>query len=304
MIAGIGSGVFASYVWPRITIPFEVKEPIEILNYTSELSFFPGETKYLNVTVQNHASLSYNVTLDFQLNDSVYQAAYVTFSDEIYTVEPGQQDLVVWIMVDAAAPPITCSLTVKLKRGHLTYSYKLFPSDDSRVKRQSFDYGVWTNTSDFNYGNSTWLVLHTTTTDDREGRVFLKFSLTSISYPEEITSVKLFLFKTPSYPPGWGGVGNVEARAVSDDSWIEGNITWNNQPAYGNLLDTVHVIFGSSQWYSWDVTSFILNELAGDGDASICLKAENEDQGNTYRCARFRSKEYDCLDPYLLVEYK
>ncbi|MDH5733976.1 MAG: DNRLRE domain-containing protein [Candidatus Bathyarchaeota archaeon] len=180
----------------------------------------------------------------------------------------------------------------------------LFSSDDAQTIRQYYAEGVWTNTSDYNYGNLTWLVVRTTTTDDREGRFFLKFSLSSIQNPDDIASVKLFLCHSGYYPSGWGGVGNVEARAVSDDSWTEANITWNNQPSYEDLLETVYIMPGSIQWYSWNVTSFILNELAGDQVASICLKAENENEGSTYRWALFRSKEYNGLDPYLLIEYK
>jgi len=116
LISCVGSGVLASYVWPNIIIPFEVKEPIQILNYTSELSLFPGETKYINVTVQNHASINYNVTFEFQLSDPTYQITYVTFSDEIYTIDPGEHQLAAWAKVDQRAPAITCSLTVQLER--------------------------------------------------------------------------------------------------------------------------------------------------------------------------------------------
>ena len=115
-ISGIGSAVLAYYVWPRVTIPFEVKEPIEIINYTPELSLFPGETKDFNATVQNNSPVTYNMTLDFSLSDLVYQANFVTFSDEIYLVPPGQQDLAAWVKVKSSAPTVNCSLTVDFKR--------------------------------------------------------------------------------------------------------------------------------------------------------------------------------------------
>lgn len=174
---------------------------------------------------------------------------------------------------------------------------KLHLSDDSYVGKEALWNYVWVNTTDLNFGNGSSLVVSTTTVDGRDRRAFLKFSLSSLPSPENIVSAKLFLFKTGNYPPAWGGVGNVEAREVSDDSWIEENITWNNQPAYGGLLDTTYIVFRSSQWYSWDVTSYILDELAGDKVASVCLKAENEDGGYTYRWSSFRSKEYDGFDP-------
>jgi len=126
LISGTSLAVLASYVWPKAIIPFEVKEPIEILHYTSELSLFPGENKSFDATVQNHAPISYNVTLDFKLSAPAYQAAYVTFSDEIYTVAPGQQDLRAWVIVKPTAPAITCSLTIDFRRGDQWPTYEDF----------------------------------------------------------------------------------------------------------------------------------------------------------------------------------
>ncbi len=180
----------------------------------------------------------------------------------------------------------------------------IFPSDDSFVGKEAIINYSWVDTTDWNYGNSSRLIVSTTTVDGRDRRAFLKFSLSSLSSPEDIASVKLGLFKSDYYPPGWGGVENVEAREVADDSWTEENITWNNQVGYGSLLDTVYIVFGSSLWYFWNVTPFISDELAGDKVASLCLKAENEDGGYAHRWSSFWSKEYDDFDPHLLVTYK
>ena len=59
LISVIGVLVFAEYVRNRLIIPFEVKEPIEIMYYPSELSLFPGKTEEFNITVQNYASVNY-----------------------------------------------------------------------------------------------------------------------------------------------------------------------------------------------------------------------------------------------------
>jgi len=116
LISGIG-GISAYYVWKTLTIPFEVKEPLEIMSYPSELSLFPGETKEFNITIHNCASINYSVTLDFQLDNTTYQDNYATFSDEIYTVIPGQQNLTAWVMVELYAPHTNASLTIDFKRG-------------------------------------------------------------------------------------------------------------------------------------------------------------------------------------------
>jgi len=116
LVSEIGSGALAYYVWKTLIIPFEVKEPLEILYYPSQLSLYPGETKEFNVTVQNHASVNYSVILDFSLDNTTYQETYVIFSNEIYTVILGQQNLTAWMTVESHAPPINVSLTIDFKR--------------------------------------------------------------------------------------------------------------------------------------------------------------------------------------------
>ena len=145
LISGIG-GISAYYVWKTLTIPFEVKEPLEILSYPSELSLYPGETKEFNVTIENHASVNYSVILDFSLDNTTYQDSYVTFSSEIYTVILGQQNLTAWVMVKANAPSTNASLTIDLRRG--VYPFGL-------VGYWKFDEGSGTTVYDSSVNNNT-----------------------------------------------------------------------------------------------------------------------------------------------------
>jgi len=98
------------------SIPLEVKEPLEILMYSSPLSLFPGETLQLNVTVENHASVSYNACLIFKLNDTEYQEKYVSFSNYAYMIEPGSQILDAWLSVSGKAPAAELELTITVTR--------------------------------------------------------------------------------------------------------------------------------------------------------------------------------------------
>jgi len=116
LISGIG-GTLGYYVWKTLTVQVEVKEPIEVLQYPSSLSLYPGETKEFNVTVDNHASINYSVVLDFQLGNTTYQDIYTTFSNEIYAIVSGQQNLTAWIQVRADAPAMNTSLTISFARG-------------------------------------------------------------------------------------------------------------------------------------------------------------------------------------------
>lgn len=116
LISGIGSGVLAYYVWRTLTIPLEIMEPLELLNYPSELSLYAGDFEEFNVTIQNHSSNNYTVILDLHLSNTTYQTSYVTFSNEIYTVTPGQQNLTVWLEVESDAPPEDVSLIINFIR--------------------------------------------------------------------------------------------------------------------------------------------------------------------------------------------
>jgi len=117
LISAIGSGALGYYIWTRLTIPLEIKEPIEILDYPSQLSLYPGENKSFQISLVNHASINYSVILDFSLNNTTYQANYVTFSNEIYRVTPGQQNLTAWLRIESYAPPTNVTLTIDCKRG-------------------------------------------------------------------------------------------------------------------------------------------------------------------------------------------
>jgi len=95
------------------SIPIEVKDPIEITDYPSGFSLFPGETQEFNVTLQNIGPMNYSCNLEFSLNDTSYQNRYIEFSNEIYTVAPGKQKLSAWLTVSPNAAPASLLLTIK-----------------------------------------------------------------------------------------------------------------------------------------------------------------------------------------------
>jgi hypothetical protein len=109
-------GVIGGYVLQSNSIQLEVKEPLEILSYPEQISLFPGESKEINVQVENLAAINYSVTLKLNLNDTEYQSQYVVISSENYTILPGKQDLTASLSVSASAPPKNLLLTVSIKR--------------------------------------------------------------------------------------------------------------------------------------------------------------------------------------------
>jgi hypothetical protein len=111
------TGVMGGYAaFQSEIVPLDVKEPLEILAYDSNPSLYPGETLQFNVSVENHASVNYNVSLTFSLNDSRYQEKYTTFSNNIYTIEPSKNILDAWIFVLNTAPAAKLELTIGITR--------------------------------------------------------------------------------------------------------------------------------------------------------------------------------------------
>lgn len=115
LISIVALGGFAAFALESLQIPLEVKEPLEILDYPTSFSLYPGETIDFEITIQNHASVTYFLELDFRLNDTDYQAKYVTFSDHNYSITPGTQKLSAWLTVSPMAPCANLVVTVNRK---------------------------------------------------------------------------------------------------------------------------------------------------------------------------------------------
>ena len=115
LISIVTLGSFAAYAFQSVSIPLDVKEPIEIIDYPSGFSIYPGETVNFEITVQNLASVTYFVEFDFRLNDTEYQAKYVTFSNHNYSIIPGTQKLSAWLTIAPAAPSANLIITINRK---------------------------------------------------------------------------------------------------------------------------------------------------------------------------------------------
>lgn len=111
------TGIVGSYAaFNAQTVPLEIKEPLEVLAYDSSLSLYPGETLPFTLQVNNYASVSYNATIVFALNDTVYQQNYVSISNQIYEVAPGVNTLDAWLTVSDRAPAAKVDLSISITR--------------------------------------------------------------------------------------------------------------------------------------------------------------------------------------------
>ena len=131
---------------------------------------------------------------------------------------------------------------------------------------------------------------------------FLKFDLSEIPSDANITDVRLFLYAYYKYASGF----DVLCREVDDDDWMEIDITWSNKPDYGDLLNTKPVDYASydsPKSYSWDVTSFVVSEFAGDQWASFCLHPPDTLPESTSRAFWSKERYESRTHPFLRISY-
>ncbi len=130
-------------------------------------------------------------------------------------------------------------------------------------------------------------------------RSFLKFNLSTIPSLEN-SCVRLYVY---CYKIDGAPNGDIECCYVNNDNWSENEITWNTQPALGDVIDNC-TITEAKRWYCWDVTSFVENEFADDNTASFCLKTVMEyNEYPNYYFYGWRTKEFweNWACPYLII---
>lgn len=150
-------------------------------------------------------------------------------------------------------------------------------------------------------------------------RLYLKFDLeNNIPSGSTIESAVLRLYN--KYAPSIGESPFVpektiiiDARGVSGDNWDETTLTWNNAPSMGaTVLDsqTIDKALGDPsdvpaewEWWSWDVTSYVQNEFAGDNTVSIGLMSRNENTDDAVVWFYAKDADEGQPRPHLLVTY-
>ncbi|MBV6645595.1 MAG: DNRLRE domain-containing protein [Cyclobacteriaceae bacterium] len=148
----------------------------------------------------------------------------------------------------------------------------LTPSDDAFVKGGG--------DSANNFGTDTLLWVKQAGGEASTRRAFLKFDVSKIATEVGVATLKLTVDTVNNGP------NNYYAVFISDDSWTESTITWDNEPAAG---DTLAIVAGPDdgrgQVVSFEITDAVIQEKAGDGILSISIIADGTAN------MRFQSKE-------------
>ncbi len=147
--------------------------------------------------------------------------------------------------------------------------------------------------ADSNYGGSTLLKVKKSGSGyNREA--YIKFDISSV--PGNPQQVLLRLHAKLTSPDA----ADTTAYAVSDNSWTESGITWNNRPAAGSALDTRRIDKTGYRDVDFDVTSYVAGlRQQGINQASFVLKNDFA----TSAIVQARSRETSSADqrPRLVV---
>jgi len=154
----------------------------------------------------------------------------------------------------------TVSLGNDADINHNTYAIIVKPASGGTTTLYSIadTYGQDGTYANTNFGTATALEVKSQSVGaNRHG--FVKFNVSGIS---SVSNAKLRVYNVFAQ-----AATTVDAYSVTDDSWTETGLTWNNMPSLVSLLDSQSVS-AAGTWYEYDVTSFVNSQLA-DGTVSI-----------------------------------
>lgn len=170
-------------------------------------------------------------------------------------------------------------------------TYTLTPVHDAYV-RDGTNAAITHGTTD-----STWLITKLSPTGQLNNarEAYLRFNLSQVS--GTVSSATLRVYgkidgsTTPSVP--------VAVFPCANTSWTENALTWNNKPASGSTgLDTTTVTNTAYAYFTWDVTAYVVAELAASrNNISLVMKSLTSHDPRIF----FNSSEAGSNPPQLVV---
>lgn len=170
-----------------------------------------------------------------------------------------------------------------LNAANPTVANALAPIDDGSVRCAPYATTI--------YGDGAFLDVKGTTISGYTRNAYLKFLVGNVG---AIQAAKLRIYGN-----------NVENTAsidiavygVSNDTWTEAGITWNNAPAASATALSSVSITNEAKYYDLDVTSYVKEQAAGDKIASFVLKNSAEQN----KLIKINSRTNVANPPQLLI---
>jgi len=230
-----------------------------------------------------------------------------TTSDEYIVIERSANGVNSWVqLVTLSGDAVTYSDTGLIASKN--YYYRVYTtnttgnSDYSNIAKATTKSGAFTvtvnptedtyvrggNYDENNFGSSTNLIIKQGTDSDYFRKTYIQFDISAEAFTD-VTSAVIRLY-----------ANSVTAAEVSTyetgDNWQEESANWNNTPSEGRELD-VTAVSSESQYYEWDVTSYVASQALGDGVVSLIFY--DASAGNV--TLSFNSKEAGSNIPELVI---
>lgn len=139
-----------------------------------------------------------------------------------------------------------------------------------------------------NFGTSAVIDIKDDSPGDYQRIGYIKFTAAGLT---NVTNARLRLFGSAA------STATVKIYALSDDSWTETGVNYNNKPVFSTLQDT-KTISSTAQYYEFDVTNFIQEEVtAGYSTFSFAISGANLQDISI----SFNSKENGSNAPQLVI---
>jgi len=194
-------------------------------------------------------------------SDAVYrpgEAPYhnIRWGDYTIAMVDPTNDLDMWTLQEySAAPSTTWALQwAKVAAHGATSAVTLNPVADAHVQDG-------TNAAN-NFGNLTTLLVKATASGGTNRWAYLRFPLTGVNGAVNAARLRLH----GSRPTTANGIPDV-VYAVSNNTWTETGITWNNKPLPGEAQGFGVAIHTNAHYYEWDVTPFVKAQKAAGATA-------------------------------------
>ena len=302
-----------------MTVSLAVRENYELtLSVTPEYQMaLPGGRFTCDVEVAAAGWITPdNVTLGIE---NVWPAWLDTYTfDNVVLNPPKKTTLHVEIPSDAALGDID-EITVTATSGAkptLTVEAKTVAIASMRIGPPSQDTYVTQYADEKVRPLGSYIWIQVGSGPDNNKRAYLQFDLRAIpsglippdDLPIDDLHVRLFAHCSRLAYDGTPGK-NVQCCEVENNAWLENEMKWGEkEPVIGAVLDNTKVT-GDGYWYSWDVTSFVLERRGVDNIVSFCLKAETDNLGYpdnfvyySFDSSNIALKE-NWKHPYLVIGY-
>lgn len=220
-------------------------------------------------------------------NSALYASSEDTTNPPVLVIETGSPSGTIILPTESQTPTATPTQTPTPTQ---TATPPVSPTPaDQVVFAASDDAQLKSANPSSNYGSLSSLRARTTSSETIAS--ILKFNVTGSGGPAAGAILRLYV--TDSSPDS--GAVYLVANDLRDGSapWTEGNVNWNNAPAYGGAPIAQGREAVSGGWVEWDVTSAI----TGDGIYSFVIVS------NSTNSVLFNAKEAGENAPALIVDF-